>query len=940
MIEEQKKYAELTSRFHSTRRKESLFLFFAGLFKTLAFVGALILTVSLIELVARGDTAFRTILLGMIVSGFLVLGGIFIFPVLMRVLGLKNVPGDLDIALRIGNVFPDIKDKLSNVIQIFSNIGKPSGTSKELALAAFNEVSKVAGQKDFDAIIDKNDIKRSIITFFFTLFIVFAAFGIFQSSLGFSFYRILNWNKSFLPPAPFTLTIEPKTASAIRGTHVIIYVKATGTAPEKVSLYIREEQQENYDVLVLHPDSIGIYKYEIPSIRHSLSFFAEAPWLSTTVRTEDGYIKVVDKPLVRSLTGRIVFPSYTKLGSRNFDEQSADISALKGSQVNLQILSNKSLSNAYVIFEVPKVIKTAERDSITNILDSQKIALNVDDKKAYGSFKITKSCSYYVSIKDNNGEINSEPIKYNILALNDEYPAISLITPTSDVQLTEDALLPIKVAISDDYGFSVLKLFYRLSKSAYTKPSEKFTSVNIPILSNETASEVPYLWNLNNVNISPEDSYEFYVEVYDNDIVSGPKSAKTQILTARLPSLDEVLSNADNDQKKVEKDLKDVISQTEDIKKDVENLNKEMMKNQNQKDLDWKEKKKAQDIMKKNQDIQEKLSNIKQKLDNMTQSLQENKALSPETLEKYQELQKLMQEVNSPELKDIQKKMQQALEQMTPEQMQQAMQQVQFNEEAFKKSIERTLKILKRLKAEQKVDALTKRAEELEQKQEELQKKMENTNPDNTAKRDELANQQKKLKEDLKNMTDDLKDLEKLMKEIGEDMPMDDLKEAKDELNEKETSKDMQDAQEASKSGDFNKAQKSQKSAAGKLKNFAAGMKKLKKKMEDKVTQEAIRKMQKAISDMLELSQKQKGLKSKTNNSDYNSMQLPNYAKEQENLEEALMNVANSLAALSEKSFAVTSEMGKQIGDALRQMQNAINKLTELNSGEAAQNQG
>ncbi|MBI5323914.1 MAG: hypothetical protein HZB41_01305 [Ignavibacteriae bacterium] len=949
------RYNQILNRIVSVRGKETRTLFLSGFMRTVSFLLIFILVVSLIEMIANGDEIFRTILMVIMLISSIIAGVILLNGSLVRLLGLKK-PSVESIALRIGEAYPELKDRLCNGIQLIKNISKKSGTSPVLAVEAFGNISGDASDKDFGVIINKKETKKSFLYFLSVFVITVLLLTIFHSSLGAAFYRVLNFNEPFSPPAPFTLSIKPEKASVLRGTNVIINVTAKGTAPEKVILYIKEKQQEMYDSYTLQADSDGVYKYEISSIRQSVEFYAESPWLNLSVKSKAGIIDVVDKPSIRSMTGKLTYPSYTKLTSRAIDEQSADIAALKGSVISLQILSNKELSNANIVIEndhstmlkiTDSPLSNNKKDTSdalnasNNIkVDTSIVKMKTDGKKAYGSFRVSKNGNYYIKIKDKNGEYNSNPIKYSIVALNDDYPSISLISPTTDIQVTDEALLPIRVSISDDYGFSVLKLHYRLIESQYVKPDQKFSSINIPILSNENTADIPYLWNLNKINIAPEDKYEFYLEVYDNDIVSGPKPARTQTLMVRLPSLDEVLKDADKSQDKLQKDLQNVLKQADEVKKDMEELNKEMLKSEGKKEMDWKEKKSLQDIQKKQAAIQQKLADVQKNMEQVTKQLQENNALSPETLAKYQELQKLLQEVNSPELRKLQEKMQKMLESIPKEQLQKAMEEAKFNEENFRKSIDRTIKILKRIQAEQKVDALTKRAEELQQKQEDLQNKLNNANPNDEKKRKELSDQQKNLKKDLNDIAEDLKDLEKLMKEIGDEMPMDELNKAEQELNKNETAQDMQEASESTEKGQFDKAQQSQSSASKKLQKFAKQMKKLKEEMDKKITKEAIKKMQKAISNMLELSKKQEQLKSKTSSADYNSTQLPKYAEEQADMQEALGNIANSLMELSQKTFAVTPEMGKEIVDALNSIRNAISRLSEMQTLSASQEQG
>ena len=53
----------------------------------------------------------------------------------------------------------------------------------------------------------------------------------------------------------------------------------------------------------------------------------------------------------------------------------------------------------------------------------------------------------------------------------------------------------------------------------------------------------------------PEDVINYYIEVYDNDNVRGPKVGRSQIFSLRLPSLEEVFARADSEQEQAIDDL-------------------------------------------------------------------------------------------------------------------------------------------------------------------------------------------------------------------------------------------------------------------------------------------------------------------------------------------------------------------------------------------------
>ncbi len=607
---------EIISRLRATRLKETAYLALSGLMKSLAVTALLILLVSAIEYIANGDQIFRGILAGIMFVGFVMSLGVFVFPAILKGMLLNKQPYENDIALRVGRIYPDVKDKLLNAIQVVANATKAKGTSPELAFASFDNIKVAVDVKNFDAIIDRKNLKRSILFFALSLFISGMSFGVFQSSLGSSLNRVMNFTQSFLPPVPFQLTISPLNENILRGEKARIIVKAEGDAPEYINLKIKENQQANYDELKLRLDTGGTYRYEIPSLKQSVSFFAEAEWLSSVVTTEIGRINVITRPIVRSVSGRLVQPSYTGLAAKTFTEQSADISALVGSRVEFTIFANKELDSAYLVFEEIKTIQELDRiesEPDTAVANEQtaasrtyNIPLKVNGRKASGLLRVRSSGNYYFVVKDTEGQFNSEPIKYSLIALNDAYPSITLIEPTIDVQVSEDALLPIRTAISDDYGFSSLKLFYRLAHSEYTSPDKDFTSVNIGIYSKGLAVEVPYIWNLQDLGISPEDRYEFYLEVSDNDIVSGPKSSKTQTLTVRLPSLSEILSEVKDDQEKINEELRKALAESQELKKEMAELKNDLRKNYKKKKLNWEEKKKLNNILKKEGEMKNK----------------------------------------------------------------------------------------------------------------------------------------------------------------------------------------------------------------------------------------------------------------------------------------------------------------------------------------------
>ncbi len=917
-------YNGIIHRLKKVRSKENLFSFFTYTSYVLS-ISVLLLTIGIgIEAFFQGNSSFRTVLfyslVSLVLSTVLVTGFLFIRSLFER----ANSQYLEKVSLRVGNHFTQIVDSLCNIVQLYSVIDPVN--QQPLVISQLEVVHTSTMNLDFTEVMEKRPFKRSML---FLLLTIVTTGILWTTGSGFMFpssQRVVNYSTSYLPPAPFQLKVLPEFQNISRGEKASIYVKTIGEKPSNVFLFIKDDEEKEFTKIEVSLDSAGNFQYDVPSFKKSLEFYAEAPWLVEKVRSNVGRITIIDRPIILSLNGVAVPPSYSKMQSVEFSTQSPTFTTLKGSNISFTISSNKQLKSSKVIFV-----------SRENIKDTIQKNMNISGVKAQLSTRLFNSCEYYIEITDVDGLTNVEKPTGSITLLTDGHPTISMIEPANNVTINEQGILPIQVTINDDFGFSKLLLHYRLANSRYAQPSEKFQSKKIEIRTNELFTTVPYVWNLQDLGFTIEDLYEFYLEIFDNDNVSGPKSAVTAKRMVKLPSLDDVLAETDKSQNDIEKQLKEIAKSSEQANKEMENIKREMRKQQSP---TWKEKKTLDDLQKKQQAAQEKLNQIQEQLQDVTEQLNSNKLLSPETLEKYQELQKLLKEVKSPELQAALERMQKQMEQMNPNDMQKAMEQYQLKEEEFKKSIERTMKLLQRMKAEQKADALSKKAEDLKNRQEQLQKQSENTNSKNEQQRQDLAKEQSNLQKEFEDLAKELKDLENLMKEIGSNMPMEEMNKAQDALQEKQTSEQMKQSEKSLEKGDMNSAKQQQQQASQNLQQFSQQMKNLRKQMQKNVSKEAQKQMQKSISDMLSLSQQQEKIKEQTERLDPNSSQFKELQQKQSQLQDALQNTANQLMQLSQKSMSVTPEMGKEIGNALSQMQQAQDAMDNRANQQASQKQG
>ena len=436
----------------------------------------------------------------------------------------------------IGNHYSEIKDELINSLQLLNSDNKGISYSDELINSAFQQTyNKIKGIKFVETLSFNSQKKFARIAA--GVVIVCFSFINFSPGINAASHRLLNYGTDFIPPPIFTFQIEPGNKQITKGKDVEIRITVKGEKLKEISLVTKTPEQTGYQFTPLKIDSLNQAKYKIKAVRNSFKYYASAK----NINSSKYEIKVISRPLVKNLILKISPPPYSKQPV-TIQKDNGNITALKGSKIKTEIASTKEIKNVYLEFDNQKNI---------NLIPKA--------KKAVGYFTIKENGKYKIILIDTSGYKNQSPINYEINTLIDEYPEIELISPQADVSLSIDNRVPLLLNISDDFGFSSLKINYKLNSITSPTDQDKINSINIPIKKNSINEDVNYIWNLSDLNLTANDVLSFYVEIFDNDVVSGPKSAKTKTINVRIPSLDELLTKTDNTYNKSVDEFKETL---------------------------------------------------------------------------------------------------------------------------------------------------------------------------------------------------------------------------------------------------------------------------------------------------------------------------------------------------------------------------------------------
>jgi hypothetical protein len=912
---------EIGERLHQVRRhlygtelKGKTYQFGALLLALLTFIGFL-------ELVFHFDTNVRSILVALFLVVFLS-GAVWLVvrPFLKR-FGLIHIDNDLTIARMIGTSFPAVQDRLTNFLQLLNERAKPDSLySRDLLEASLVEISDAVKPIDLTKAVDENIVRKSRNWFLGSVGGSMVLLAIFPSSLTQSLHRLARFNHEFTQPALYSFIVLPGNKEIVKGSQVDISASITSSM-ETVSpwavlnLHYRPDGQETFDQCSMKRDSLGVYHAPLTNVKSATEYFVK----TKGGQSERYKLTVLDRPVIRSWKVRLEYPAYTRIPLRLQDDFVGDVTALAGTNVLLNGTSNKELSLANVVFA---------KDSV--------LALKTKGDKFSGGFRLRENGSYYVELTDADMLINLDPVRYTLTVIPDERPTVEILEPGKNLDIAGSQSVRLLIHAQDDFGFTQLRLGFRLLHSRYQEGQKESAYLMIPIPPGQgTEMEVPFVWNLSKLDLVPEDVVEYFAEVFDNDAVKGPKSARSNVYLLRLPSLEEVFTDIDKGHEQTIDEIKQAAEDAKKLKQDIESINQDMKKN---KDIDWQKQKKTEEITKRYQDIQKKLQNVEQQLQQMVQTMDQQNVLSKETMEKYMELQHMLQQMDFSSLQQALKQMQQAMQNVNKEQLQQAMQQVQFSEERFRQGIERTLDLLKRIQIEQKLDEVKKRAEDLKQLQKDLIEETAKNQANDQLQKD-LPKKQEDLAKKERELEKEASDVARRMEEFFNDMPVDKLNKLNEQLQNQHLDQQMKNAAQQMRSGQMRQAQQSQQEVQKNLDDFSQQMEALQQEMLQKQSQQVMNELRKATNNLLELSKREETLKQQSQEAPSNSPQLRQNAQDQQRVMQDLNNVVNALSELSKKSFAVTPGMGKSIGEALARMENAMRNLDVRNGQMASQDQ-
>lgn len=804
---------------------------------------------------------------------------LFIAIPLFKVFRITKTISYKEAADIIGKHFPEVSDKLLNLLQLQE---LSSENDSQLLEASIGQKTKELSPVPFLGAVDISKNRKYIKWVSIPLAIIILSLIFFPSFIKEPTLRYINHEKYFEAPAPFSYKLMNKSLETLQSEDITIQVKIEGEMlVEMVNIIVNKQSFQ------MRKEKKDIFSYTIKQIQSTSSFHFEA----TNVVSKEYKIEVLPKPILLDLQAVITFPAYTKLKEEAYTNIS-NFSIPKGSVVQW------------------KAVTRDTKKFIFNYNGKQDIFTPSKEGRLSFSKTILSDLSYQILTK-NNYTTYTDSLQFSISIIPDLSPQIAVIEQ-------RDSLIGERVyfrgQIKDDYGFSKLEFHVETYKKG--EDSKRTTKVQVPFSKNENTQEFYYFYDLSSQDLNPGDRVVYYFEVWDNDGVDGAKSTRSTSFSIELPTMQEIEEKQEKTSTDIKRETDQSIDELKKIQEEIKQLNKKMLE---KKDLDWQDKKQIQELKQKQEKIKSTLEEISKKIKQNNSLDNKYKKQSEEILKKQKELEKLFQEVAKDMFDEINKMIK---ENMKKEDLKDALDKIKMNNEDLEKQLDRNLEMYKRLEVEKKMQETIDKLRETAKEQIELAKETEKNPKDNK----ELQEKQDDINKSFEKIKKDLQEVEK--KAAGLEEPQD-IK--RDKEKEDSISKDQAKAQKQMEQKKNKEAAKSQESAAEKMDEMADSLEEQQQENEDEQLAEDIQEVRQILKNLVKISFSQEAIMQKVRETSVTDPSYQGLINTQNKIKNDMKMIADSLFAMSKRQPQISHAINKELSSIDNQINNSLEKLLQYN---------
>jgi DNA-binding transcriptional regulator YiaG len=595
-------------------------------------------------------------------------------------------------AARVGRELKDIGLDILTVLDLSEANNEKLGYSDVLISRVIEDIT--GRVKRFD--LEVSTRRRAVVVYSIPLVCLLVAtfiwMGTDPASLSYSFARF-GYLLGVSPDSGISLTVEPGDDEILAGRDLEIVARVAGFVRQIPVLHVISGGEETAFAMDRHDSleirGIALFAGRIARVDRDISYFVTLDGQETRRYR----ISVYEKPRIKGGSIELIYPAHTGRQQEFLPQGVWDINAPYGTGMEMLLEANCRPDSVWI--------------SVADTAGSRRdIPVNAAGDSLRFSHRLTENFTYSVELVAAGGQRAKPHGPHTVKVSADQPPYVRIESPSAEVLLEADMIIPLSVVALDDYGIATMRLRYECLAETST--------VELPYRG-KTQAECDYDWDVGLLDLFPGDAVNYYVSVADNDALTGPKYARTDVYVARVPTLTELYQEIEERQYEDLDALEEIAEDARQLKDEVRDLVEEMKRTR---DIDWEEQQALKQNLAEQVELKERLEEVASSVDETLDLMGENNLVNFEVIAKMEEIRQLLSEVATDDFQKWMERMREAMEKLSPDEIKSAMEKLNFSQEDLLRRLDRTIEMLKRLQVEQRMESLVNLASEIAEGQE------------------------------------------------------------------------------------------------------------------------------------------------------------------------------------------------------------------------------
>ena len=417
---------------------------------------------------------------------------------------VREAPRDAQVALYIEEHESSLDGAVITAVDVHAS-GPAATRSPVLVARLLRSALDRMRRADDGRTVDASDLARTSLTFaaVSAAAIGLALFGPSVLRHGFGL-MLAPWGDAN-PASVFAIAVKPGNATIAKGGDQLVTATLRGFNAERVDLLVRSADSTEWTRVTMAGDSAGRYNYRLFDLAKVTEYAVEASGVRSPVYRLD----IADLAFVKRLDLEYRYPAYTQLPVQHVDS-TGDIAALKGTMVRIRVTPTRPTSGGRVI------VQNGDTLQLSRTADGALIAM----------LRVEREGFYKVELEGPDGRMVTGSLDYTIDALPDRPPTVSFVKPGRDLKvLSVDEVFTEEHVRKDDYGRCPSSSWVYSVNGAGEKSVPLYTAAGK--ISRDISAGHTFM--LEDEHLVAGDVVSYYARATDNNAVSGPQTATTDI---------------------------------------------------------------------------------------------------------------------------------------------------------------------------------------------------------------------------------------------------------------------------------------------------------------------------------------------------------------------------------------------------------------------------